>query len=339
MFRQTPIESASAGAWWTGRAWYTALAVSMVVHVGVIVSACALPATFRSPEDRSNTVESRWSPGEIPPAPEVFEPVVEISPATANSTGLESGGKGSAPEAAVLDSSSGISVAQRPPTFRWPAQANPSAAWFDEHWRREDLARVVGPVSSGPAKTSGSGNGSGNGTGDGTGSGGRFFEMRTDGRRFVFVVDRSHSMNHPYPGEYKTRLNRVKIEIGRTIAQMNAQAEFFIILFNDQAHPMPYQTFQPAQSAARTKSFQWLASVPADGLTDPRPALRMALDLRPDVIYFLTDGEFSPVISRDLEKIVQRGTAIHTFSLSNPHAEPTLKAVAEHNGGQYTFVP
>jgi hypothetical protein len=96
---------------------------------------------------------------------------------------------------------------------------------------------------------------------------------------------------------------------------------------------------QRAKSDSRLKNFEWLAAVPADGVTDPRPALNMALKMRPDVIYFLTDGEFPKPIIRDLEKLVQRDVAIHTFSLANPNAEETLKAVAEHNRGQYTFVP
>lgn len=332
MSREVPVESSVGAAIWVERGWYAALAVSTVVHLSAIVATSLVPVEPQPLDTGRKTIESEWSSGELKTELTSFEPTVEVPVIQADR--IPGGSDSAAAAIAVEDSNTPVNPTE-------PLRELPEiSSWIAELAKQNDLARVVGPVHSGKSSKLGTGNGggAGNGTGNGLGQG-QFFDTKAEGKRFVFVVDRSRSMNYPYPGEYKTRFNRVKIEIGRSITQMNAEAEFYIIFFNDGLLPMPTESYLPVGSDARAKSFEWLAAVPADGNTDPRPALRMALNMKPDAIYFLTDGEFQPEISHDLESLVQRNVPIHTFSLANPNAEKTLKAVAEHNGGQYTFVP
>ncbi len=201
-----------------------------------------------------------------------------------------------------------------------------------------DLSEVV-TVGRRSAQRSQHGLGGGAGDGIGEGSGGGFFGTNVAGRRFVYVVDASRSMNHPHDSEAKTRFKRLKIELLRSIGLMTPEMEFYIVFFNDHAIPMPAYGLQRAVPANQRRFLHWMQSIQADGKTDPRSALQLALRLRPDVIHFLTDGNFQPVIARDLLKIRQHEVSIHTYAFGERDAEETLRAVAENNGGEYHFVP
>ncbi len=77
----------------------------------------------------------------------------------------------------------------------------------------------------------------------------------------------------------------------------------------------------------------------AVGDTDPRAALRYALQLKPDVIYFLTDGSFDRRIGHELEKLVQPNAVIHTFAFGDRIGEKLLKKIAANNRGRYHYIP
>lgn len=331
MFWQLLKQTAGTNASWLHRVWWRGLVVSIVAHASAIGVASTFFVAGVGSSHSTEVVDAGWAPPAIAQQVESIGTVVEI-PDTG--TSLDPGGRtATAPQ--PLDVVGPV-AARAPRLSTSVAQSSPIASWAEDVPGAKDIARVVGPMTSG----SGSGNGTGDGVGDGYGKGaGKFFEKRAEGTRFVFVVDCSQSMNHPDASEYKTRFNRLKIEMAKSITKMEASSEYFIIFFNDEVHPMPMQTMQGAQAKSRAKVFEWLATVPAVGKTDPRPALKLAMGMRPDVVYFLTDGEFHPSIVRDLDKVTQRGVAIHTFALGNADAETTLKAIAERNGGQYTFIP
>jgi hypothetical protein len=81
----------------------------------------------------------------------------------------------------------------------------------------------------------------------------------------------------------------------------------------------------------------------ADGPTHHRPALEMALQMRPDVIFFLTDAD-EPQMSPDELQYIRRlnpGTVINTieFSAGPPSAGYNfLRQLATENGGQHGYV-
>lgn len=208
-----------------------------------------------------------------------------------------------------------------------------------------DLAAIVGvPSQTGNDSTDGLSKGSGAAnsgvTGIGETPGGGFFGVQAVGNRVVYVVDCSRSMNHPHESIAKTRFGRVKLEIAYSIRRMNSEMEFFIIFFNNNAVPMPSRKLQPALPAPKKHYLTWMANVKTGGQTDPRDALRLALLLRPDMIYFLTDGEFRSSVVRDVTKMNRsRRIPIHTFGLDSRSGEPMLKMIAERNGGTYRFVP
>ena len=70
-----------------------------------------------------------------------------------------------------------------------------------------------------------------------------------------------------------------------------------------------------------------------------REALKKALELKPDVIYLLTDGVFKPDAVDEVTKLNTHGVSIHTFCIGDAAGEGLVKAIASKNNGKYMFVP
>jgi hypothetical protein len=185
----------------------------------------------------------------------------------------------------------------------------------------------------------GQGMGEGTGTAAGDGPGNQFFGLTSPGRRVVFVVDASRSMNHPHPGPQRTRFGRVKLELVRSISQMTPDQEFFIVYFNDHALPMPARALAPATRSSQEKYLRWAVEMRADGQTDPEEALLLALALKPEVIYFLTDGVFKARIVKQVSQANRQRIAIHTIGFGDNEAEALLQQIAFQNWGTYRFIP
>lgn len=181
------------------------------------------------------------------------------------------------------------------------------------------------------------GTGVGNALGDGTGHG-KFFGLEAEGSTFVFVVDSSGSMRHPYPAPARNRFNRVKMELVRTIGEMSADQKFFIIFFNSEMLPMPANHLIPAEPIYQQQYLNWMAQVPVGGDTEPEDALMLALYLQPDVIYFLTDGAFAYRVTESVRRTNQRRVPIHTIGFGDNEGEEWLLKIAEESGGAYQFI-
>ncbi len=172
----------------------------------------------------------------------------------------------------------------------------------------------------------------------GTGGGGlggdaSFMGIKAKGSRFCIIADRSGSMLGP-------KIQYLKQEILEAISRMTGKERFQVVLFNHEAQPFPEAGWRhPKADFQRLKS--WLESIQAAGGTDPTPAFREALKLspRPDVIFFMTDGQFDPA-AVEVVAALNRGkeTVIHTISFVDQSAEPLLKKIASDSGGTYRHV-
>ena len=114
-----------------------------------------------------------------------------------------------------------------------------------------------------------------------------FFGIRARGQFFVFVVDQSGSMIDD------DRLTRAKIELRRSVFALQPPQRFEVIFYNDEATPMPGGPL-PRSADQRTKNqlTSWLHLIGPDGGTEPRSAVALALALRPDAVFLLSDGEY-----------------------------------------------
>lgn len=167
-------------------------------------------------------------------------------------------------------------------------------------------------------------------------SGATFFGAKSEGDKFVFVVDNSNSMT-------RGRLETALTELMATVDEMNSKKYFYVIFFSDTAyemfHPRPAGGFVKATPRNKEKLRAWLYSVQMCLKTKGEEAVAKALSLRPDVIYILGDGAFTDKTAQVLTKPHQRIVPINTLGMEvDGKGEKQLKAIAAANMGTYRLV-
>jgi hypothetical protein len=171
----------------------------------------------------------------------------------------------------------------------------------------------------------------------GSGGGVGFFGTTARGRSFVFVVDCSGSMQG-------TRFERAISELRKSVGQLDPDQKFQIVFFNDQPVPLFHSKYSnqliPATRTAMTEVFRWIDSRQAHGGTVPDEALKRALALKPDVVFFLTDADRVP---RQVRTLIadhnQHGSTVHTIAFGHKGGETLMQGIAADHHGRYRFVP
>lgn len=163
-----------------------------------------------------------------------------------------------------------------------------------------------------------------------------FFGSKAKGRRFVFVVDNSNSMQR---GRFHTAVN----ELIRTVEQMEADQYFYVIFFSDTAYPLfwpsPVSQLVPATRKNKERLQQWLYTVELCLHTRGSDAMKLALSLRPDAIYVLGDGAFTDDTTNQLTAAHNRRTPIFTLGMQVPDkGKSQLTRIAKANNGTYRLV-
>jgi hypothetical protein len=160
-----------------------------------------------------------------------------------------------------------------------------------------------------------------------------FFGIRAQGQVFLYVVDCSGSMID------ESRLTRAKSELRRSIMALQAPQRFQVIFYNDEPLPMPGILPKPADFTSKDQLLQWLRMIEPDGATDPRSALGLAVSLRPDAIFLLSDGEFPEGTAAAIARKNPRKVPIHCIDLGSGDTAEQLKQIARDSGGQYRWRP
>ena len=181
---------------------------------------------------------------------------------------------------------------------------------------------------------------------DGEPGGTEFLGASATGSRFVYVIDRSWSMD-----DYGA-LRAAKNELAASLQQLNAEQQFQIIFYNDQGQIVLTSNggrfdFFWGTDTQRLDAVRQLKSVRASGGTDHVPALEKALSYEPDVVFFLTDGQKPPLTARDLKSIGRRNAKarIHciefgdTLRTNAGEVDPGnwVQKLARENGGTYVY--
>ncbi len=160
-----------------------------------------------------------------------------------------------------------------------------------------------------------------------------FYGIRARGQVFIYVVDCSGSMID------EDRLVRAKAELRRTILSLQQPQHFKVIFYNDEPLPMPGDLPLSADWDSKQRLMQWLRLIEPDGGTDPRGAMAIALSLKPDAIFLLSDGAFPDGTVAAIARRNSRKIPIHCIDLSGGEGGDHLQRIARDSGGQYRSRP
>jgi hypothetical protein len=167
------------------------------------------------------------------------------------------------------------------------------------------------------------------------------FGVTAKGRRFVYVIDRSASMD--------LELRAAKGELLASLQRLDKEQTFQVVFFNNVPHELStrFGTFNGVDSHREEARLQ-IEEVTSDGGTNRLAALEKAFEFRPDVIYFLTDSD-GPMSAADLEDVRRHnrsGAQIHCIEFGEgpepraPGGGPVpnfLHQIAKMTGGQYAY--
>jgi hypothetical protein len=163
------------------------------------------------------------------------------------------------------------------------------------------------------------------------------------GFTFVYVLDRSASMG----GSGQLALKAVKAELERSLRHLDTVHQFQIIFYNEKP-----AVFNPsgtpgrlafANRANKDRAVRFVDSIVAEGNTRHDEALKLAIKLRPDVIFFLTDGDDPKLSQSQLDQIQRMATGITLNTIEfgpgpKPEEKSFLATLAEASGGRYVYV-
>lgn len=198
---------------------------------------------------------------------------------------------------------------------------------------------TLGASGDGSGGIAGFGEGTGGGLGLGGGGGATsFFGIGSKGTRFAYIVDISGSMGQSRKMELAMR------ELARSVDALPDFSHFYVLLFSSSFVQPPMQKgWMPARKATVRQFISWLSRIDPGGGTEPRSSFLQvfALDVRPDVIYFLTDGQFQDIVPAEIAELNRRGkkVVIHTIQFGDPGGEDVMRQIARDSGGTYRFVP
>lgn len=174
----------------------------------------------------------------------------------------------------------------------------------------------------------------------------RFYGLEGQGNSFVYVIDRSDSMNEFNSAPWRA----ARKELSTSLESLVDTNQFQIIFYNEA--PILYRSrvtgsagLIRAQKVEREQATRFVQQVVATGGTEHLSALKLALRLQPDVLFFLTDAADPRMNSDQLQGLVVRcesiGTTIHSVEFGSgpePGESRWIEALAKRTGGQYRYV-
>lgn len=170
-----------------------------------------------------------------------------------------------------------------------------------------------------------------------------FGGVKGSGRRFVYVLDHSESMNWGGGAPMRRAVSEAIASI-KSLDPKQGGSKFQVVVFNHDA-----EVFEDGKSLldvnprSQERASRFLRSLIATGGTSPEKALEIACRLKPDVIFFLTDAD-EELSERSLEHIraLRRQfnvsqICVIEFGRASSARNETYKRLAGENGGAYAF--
>ena len=171
----------------------------------------------------------------------------------------------------------------------------------------------------------------------------RVYGLTGQGSKFIYVFDRSGSMSG-YGGR---PLRSAKGELVASLQDLDRVHQFQIIFYNQDPQVFALAAAAPrmefGDDGGKAAATKFVNGIIASGGTEHVRPLRMALALRPDVIFFLTDADEPQLNADELAEIqrMNKGTQIHAIEFGfGPESgdDNFLKRLARQNCGQHAYV-
>ena len=166
------------------------------------------------------------------------------------------------------------------------------------------------------------------------------FGVSGTGSKFVYVFDRSGSMSG-------SPLQAAKMQLGKSLKDLDESHQFQIIFYNERPKIFQQKAKRPqlfwGSNANRDSAVRFIRGIEAAGATRHMDALRMALGMSPDVLFFLTDADEPQLTPAELDKIrsLNARTMINAIEFgAGPQRNRSnfLTRLANQNGGQHAYV-
>ena len=171
----------------------------------------------------------------------------------------------------------------------------------------------------------------------------QIFGLQGTGSKFVYVFDRSGSMS----AENGRPLKAAKSQLIASLQSLKSTDQFQIIFYNER--PLPFRPF-PGKEATlmfgteenKDLARQFIERVTASGGTEHLPPLQIALNMTPDVIFFLTDADEPRMTSTELAQIhrFNKVSSINSIEFGTrpyPRRGNFLFKLADQNSGEYVY--
>ena len=130
-------------------------------------------------------------------------------------------------------------------------------------------------------------------------------------------------------------MEAVKQELIQALEPLKSNHTFNIISYDDRYEPWRNKLVS-GTAENKADAVKFIEDTTARGGTIPRESLLLAIDNKPQVIFFMTDGEFS----LDVDEICQRakGVIINTVQFSERSPLAVLQELAKRTGGDFMLI-
>ena len=132
----------------------------------------------------------------------------------------------------------------------------------------------------------------------------------------------------------------MKRELKQSIRDLQPVQSFHVMFFSA-GEPLEYPAKRLVSATVQNKEkvYKWIDNVVNQGQTNPEKALMRAIKLKPELVYFLTDGDFDRKIIFTLRRVNEdKRVKINAIAFVHRPAEIRLQQIARENGGSYEFV-
>lgn len=165
------------------------------------------------------------------------------------------------------------------------------------------------------------------------------------GTKFIYVFDRSASMQ----GFQGRPMVAAKKQLTASLNDLDTVHQFQIVFYNEEPavfnplHPQPPRILF-ASDENKTLAADFIDRISPAGGTRHLDAIKLAIAMQPDVIFFLTDAAEPQLSPRELSEIKRRNRAeatIHSIEFgSGPFqgGDNFLVRLARQNGGKHIYI-